>query len=373
MWILQKPNLEEFQYDETRFVDLERPTAQEQIVSHQNLTASSDESIRRYITAQISSLQVFLADSNVSPSEVNRRRLGDSVETVRKSITANSSQTTPQPPLPPRSFFSTSPQPIISSSQFIPPARSHITPLTQSSRAHTFPRTAQSPPTSSAVQLRTQTTWPHPNLRPPVTEAPQREHKRTPSGRLEPVQEMHLDGPTQRTYFEYMQECCIDAAHTFYMRHQERLDVVTDRKGRRLCYTTHGRPISNKHDLTLPQWTHLLRRLSDAKGLKREMVSRIESFNGEIQPVDEVRHACSKNKEKSDRDLLALVQITRCFCWQLRDWEKCEQLDDLYGTIEEAIDIARRERQERRELAAATAEGGRKEVRAVNTWPFESI
>lgn len=366
MWIARRPNTEEFHRAGTLIVDLERPTAQEQPVStvlNQDLPTSLDESIRRYITTQISSLQTFLTDPHVSPNEVSRRQLGETVETVRKSITAAITlQSTAQPT---QSLFSTSPQPVGSSVQFTHPSTGpsrsrspRIIPISPSSRVYTDPLE----PPEGIIQHRSparESTWPHPQPRPPTEEnlaVPARQHKRTPSGRAEPVQEMHLNGAKQREYFERMQECCIEAAHTFYERHKEKLDVVTDRKGRKLCYTTHGRQIANKNDLTLPQWTHLLRRLSDAKGLKREMVSRIESFNGEIQPVDEVRHAYSKNKEKSDRDLLALVQITRCFCWQLRDWEKCEQLDDLYGTIEETIDLARRERRERSARQA--------------TWPF---
>ena len=138
-----------------------------------------------------------------------------------------------------------------------------------------------------------------------------------------------------------MQDCCVEAAYTFYVRHREHLDQARDRRGQRqLCRAMRQSPISRKNDLTLPQWTHLLRRLADSRRIEREMVSRLESFSGEIQPVDEVRHAHVKNKEKSDRDLLALVQATRCFCWQLRDWDKCEQLDDLYGVIKDDIEMA---------------------------------
>ena len=137
-----------------------------------------------------------------------------------------------------------------------------------------------------------------------------------------------------------MQDCCVEAAHTFYVRHRDHLDKALNNRGQPLCRTPRQNDIVRKDDLTLPQWTHLLRRLADSRSIEREMVSRLESFSGEIQPVDEVRHAHVKNKEKSDRDLLALVQTTRCFCWQLRDWEKCEQLDDLYGVIKEIIEIA---------------------------------
>ncbi|KAI5796593.1 hypothetical protein EDC01DRAFT_651989 [Geopyxis carbonaria] len=170
------------------------------------------------------------------------------------------------------------------------------------------------------------------------------------SADTEPIQTQHLGAAIQREYFEQLQAVCIEASHDFYRKHQRILDTVTDRKKRHFCKTPHGDPIKSQHDLSLPQWTHLLRRLSDAKGLTRNMVSRIESFNGEIQPVDEVRHAFSKNKQKSDRDLLALVQTTRVFCWQLRDWDKCQDLDDLYTTIEQRIRHVKKELRETKGL-----------------------
>jgi hypothetical protein len=105
------------------------------------------------------------------------------------------------------------------------------------------------------------------------------------------------------------------------------------------------------------------------------MVSRIESFNGEIQPVDEVRHAFTKDKVKGDRDLLALVQMTRIFTWQLKDWTRCGYLDELYTTLEIKIKDIKRElrKGEGWEMAKSrkkrSAGTHRNAVSSVNTWP----
>ena len=162
----------------------------------------------------------------------------------------------------------------------------------------------------------------------------------------EPLQHTHLSGREQSKYFQQMQQCCVRAAHEFYLRHRAHLDNIKDKKSRQLCLTAKSNPISKPDDLSLPHWTHLLRRISDARGLQKNMVSRIESFNGDISPVDEVRHAFTKNKVKSDRDLLALVQLTRNFCWQLKDWDRCGDLDTLYTLLEKTIREAKRRKLE---------------------------
>jgi len=146
---------------------------------------------------------------------------------------------------------------------------------------------------------------------------------------------------------QQMQQCCVRAAHEFYLRHRAHLDNIKDKKSRQLCLTAKSNPISKPDDLSLPHWTHLLRRISDARGLQKSMVSRIESFNGDISPVDEVRHAFAKGKVKSDRDLLALVQLTRNFCWQLKDWDRCTDLDTLYTLLEKTVREAKRRNLER--------------------------
>lgn len=153
----------------------------------------------------------------------------------------------------------------------------------------------------------------------------------------EPQQEAHLEKDQQIKYFEHLQKCCIEAAFTFYKLHKSHLDTINDRGSKPLCITAKREEITSPTDLSLPHWTHLLRRISDARGLQRDMVSRIESFNGDISPVDEIQHAFKKEKVKSDRDLLALIQLTRNFCWQLKDWERCKLLDDLYGIVEKDI------------------------------------
>lgn len=153
----------------------------------------------------------------------------------------------------------------------------------------------------------------------------------------EPRQDTHLEKSEQIRYFEAMQKCCIEAAFAFYSRHKVHLDTINDRSSKPLCQTAKKGPIENPTDLSLPHWTHLLRRISDARGLQKEMVSRIESFNGDISPVDELQHAFKKEKVKSDRDLLALIQLTRNFCWQLKDWDRCKHLDELYGLVDKNI------------------------------------
>lgn len=193
----------------------------------------------------------------------------------------------------------------------------------------------------------------------------------------EPQQDAHLEKTEQIKYFEAMQKCCIEAAFTFYQRHKLHLDTINDRSSKPLCITAKKEPINSPTDLSLPHWTHLLRRISDARGLQKEMVSRLESFNGDILPVDEIQHAFKKEKVKSDRDLLALIQLTRNFCWQLKDWDKCKDLDDLYGVLEKTIRQAKRKssqgsrRQRPRLYSPRTSEkeGIRSPHRQSATWP----
>lgn len=158
----------------------------------------------------------------------------------------------------------------------------------------------------------------------------------------EPRQATNLEKSEQIRYFGAMQKCCIEAAFTFYQRHKPHLDTINDKSLKPLCQTAKKGPIEGPADLSLPHWTHLLRRISDARGLKKEMVSRIESFNGDISPVDELQHAFKKEKVKSDRDLLALIQLARNFCWQLKDWDRCRSLDDLYSLVDGEIRRVRR-------------------------------
>ncbi|KAF8467845.1 hypothetical protein BDZ91DRAFT_762635 [Kalaharituber pfeilii] len=95
--------------------------------------------------------------------------------------------------------------------------------------------------------------------------------------------------------------------------------------------------------LTLPRWTHHLRRLVEQNRIPPHIIANKDSFSGEIQPVDEVRHAVHKRKLMSDRDLLALVQQARKFCWQLKDWDRCRTLDELYEILENAIKLVKEE------------------------------
>jgi hypothetical protein len=328
LWMAQRPSRNEFERNMELLVDLSRPQPflEEQLspgssgLYQQPSTEQLNDAIIRYLTAQMTTMSSFLTDAAFCPSEASKRCLQESLDNAQRSLLFT---------FPPTARHCTEQQPFWNPQFMVAePEQQHVDSLIP------------------MAPLR-------PMLRP------------TPSGRKEPLLEMNLAPAIQRNYFQQLQDVCVDAAFTFYQRNRAHLDTISDRKGRALCFTPGGRAITHKSDLTLPQWTHLLRRLSDAKGLRRDMVSRLESFNGEIQPVDEVRHACSKNKEKSDRDLLALVQTTRCFCWQLRDWEKCGLLDELYGSIEEELVMARRERE-----LESQAGWPQRPKRASNTWPM---
>lgn len=195
----------------------------------------------------------------------------------------------------------------------------------------------------------------------------------------EPRQTTSLEKSEQMRYFGAMQKCCIEAAFTFYRRHKPHLDTINDRSSKPLCQTAKKGPIESPTDLSLPHWTHLLRRISDARGLQKEMVSRIESFNGDISPVDELQHAFKKEKVKSDRDLLALIQLTRNFCWQLKDWDRCKDLDVLYTILDKDIRQVTRNgsqtsRKRRPRLRGEESSGGsgfgvRAPHRQSATWP----
>ncbi|KAI5819305.1 hypothetical protein BZA77DRAFT_342228 [Pyronema omphalodes] len=96
----------------------------------------------------------------------------------------------------------------------------------------------------------------------------------------------------QIEYFKQIQALIINCSFKFYTRHKAQLDCIRDRNQVPLCrkpgynqghYITENSnhyhspcgyiPIEKKDDLTLPQWTNLLRRLQDAKpkGLTKDM------------------------------------------------------------------------------------------------------
>jgi len=220
----------------------------------------------------------------------------------------------------------------------------------------------------------------------------------------EPPQETHIPPEEQHVYFVQMMNCCLgavyewfeknrevllkncectilnagDISHTTPMpeghlganpsgasltKHQKRrlkknLAAATTDAGRPLTPNQSGTPgdgtptrpsvcllhtVTSVDSLNLPRWTHHLRRLVEQGRIPPSIISNRDSFSGEIQPVDEVRHAVNKHKQKTDRDLLALVQQARKFCWQLKDWERCRQLDELYGLLEDKIKLVKDE------------------------------
>ena len=197
----------------------------------------------------------------------------------------------------------------------------------------------------------------------------------------EPLLEIHIPQETQQMYYQKMMDYCLDAVHDWFTKNRDVLlgncectnpmplvgentdnGMVPPSKGKRakknhldasrIIYNTGngGEGCSGTmrvrcflHDVTcrtthtLPRWTHHLRRLVEQNRIPPHIIANKDSFSGEIQPVDEVRHALRKGKTKTDRDLLALVQQVRKFCWQLKDWEKCKELDRLYGVLEDFI------------------------------------
>lgn len=375
LWMLHRPAGHAFSMELGSCVDLERPLVKlpfEEGVSPSNtrllLLHDSNNppeymkaAVTRYLAANMTTLNAFLADT-LPLDDANGRFLTGYIEQQTQIPLGQAGEAKP--------WGNTGSVPTTSARlSSVQSASVQPTPLFTDPNAKPAFFDA---PAYQARRPHRESSWHVPQV---LTsgEAPEprpRLHRRTSSGGFEPLQEKSLSGEKQREYFLQMQDCIVEAAFDFYIRHHKILDTVTDRKRRPLCCATAGRErITNKNDLTLPQWTHLLRRLSDAKGLLRNMVSRLESFNGEIQPVDEVRHAYSKKKEKSDRDVLALVQVTRCFCWQLRDWEKCSQLDDLYETVEARIALAKREKEWLMQGVDATPLRPMPPTRTSATWP----
>ena len=275
---------------------------------------AANDGIIAYISAQISSLTSLLSNPGFTVDEDSRRRLDSDVDALHTRIRANAGAWN---------------------------ANFHISGISHGRKTHTADTADATSPLGNGPPHSASTT----SLSRPGSGA-DAQQAREPAGGgggggAEPMQATHVPAAAQQQHYTQMQACCVAAAFTFYTRHRPALDAAADRRGRRLCATPAGRAITAADELTLPQWTHLLRRLADARALPRAAVARLESFCGEIQPVDEVRHAAAKRKRKSDRDLLALVQAARVFCWQLRDWPRCEQLDELYAAIEEDIALRR--------------------------------
>ncbi|TGZ80064.1 hypothetical protein EX30DRAFT_372573 [Ascodesmis nigricans] len=163
----------------------------------------------------------------------------------------------------------------------------------------------------------------------------------------EPLLPHHVPLEEQLMYFRELDIICMNAAYDFYHRYKSELSIVPDRRNQLVVKIN----IDGPHCQTLPQWTNLLRSLATAKGIKPDMVAQHTSFNGETQSVDEVRHALSKRKDKSDRDMLALVQMARTFCWQLKDWKRCKELDVMYTRLERVIAAANKEKREVKKAA----------------------
>ncbi|KAF3914606.1 hypothetical protein AA313_de0200550 [Arthrobotrys entomopaga] len=153
----------------------------------------------------------------------------------------------------------------------------------------------------------------------------------------EPPAPTSLSFPEQKPYLEVLLNVCIKAAHSFYTTYH--LNKALDKKSIPIFLTKDKQVARLPFDLTLPQWTQHLRKACDTRHVTEDMVYSLESFKGEIQPVDEVRHALMKEKVKSDRALLALIEAARTFVKQLKDWERCEIIDGIYEEIEMVIRI----------------------------------
>ena len=219
----------------------------------------------------------------------------------------------------------------------------------------------------------------------------------------EPLLEIHIPQETQQKYYEKMMDYCLDAVYDWFTKNRDVLlrncectnpmplvgentdnGAVPSSKGKRakknhldasrITYNTgsggEGCPGTVRvrcflHDVTcrtthtLPRWTHHLRRLVEQNRIPPYIIANKDSFSGEIQPVDEVRHALRKNKTKTDRDLLALVQQVRKFCWQLKDWEKCKELDRLYGVLEDFIRFTKDQEMKEGWVVAKGRKGGK--------------
>ncbi|KAF3904537.1 hypothetical protein ABW21_db0201232 [Orbilia brochopaga] len=136
----------------------------------------------------------------------------------------------------------------------------------------------------------------------------------------------------QMKYLTVLINICVKAAYSFYTRHK--LRGAVDKKNIPIFLTKDKQIARLPFDLTLPQWTQHLRKACDTRFINADMVHCLESFKGEIQPVDEVRHALVKEKTKSDRAFLAVIEAVRTFVKQLKDWERCEMVDAVYDEVE---------------------------------------
>ena len=218
----------------------------------------------------------------------------------------------------------------------------------------------------------------------------------------EPLQEIHIPQENQQKYYSQMMGYCLDAVYDWFIRNQdvllmncectnpmpavgENADTSAPSKGKRqkkhqpdagrIIYNTNNggescsvtirtrcflHDVTSRDTHTLPRWTHHLRRLVEQNRIPSSIIANKDSFSGEIQPVDEVRHALKKAKTKTDRDLLALVQQVRKFCWQLKDWEKCKELDNLYGILEDFIRFTKDQEMKEGWVVAKGGKGGRR-------------
>ncbi|KAF3923140.1 hypothetical protein ABW20_dc0107823 [Dactylellina cionopaga] len=176
------------------------------------------------------------------------------------------------------------------------------------------------------------------------------QHPERPSPRplrtTEPPVTTSLSFDEQKPYLEVLLNICVKAAYNFYTTHH--LSNALDKKSMPIFLAKDKQVARLPFDLTLPQWTQHLRKACDTRHITEEMVYSHESFKGEIQPVDEVRHALVKEKVKSDRALLALIEAARTFVKQLKDWERCGMVDTIYEEIESII----RKKKEETRLAA---------------------
>ncbi|EWC44890.1 hypothetical protein DRE_00949 [Drechslerella stenobrocha 248] len=154
----------------------------------------------------------------------------------------------------------------------------------------------------------------------------------------------------QKKYLFLLRHICVKAAHAFYSDHN--LRAALDKKHIPIFLTKDKQIARLPFDLTLPQWTQHLRKACDTRFITADIVQCIESFKGEIQPVDEVHHALVKGKTKSDRALLAVIEAARTFVKQLKDWEMCEMVDSVYNEVELLILL------KKRAMAADIGEGG---------------
>ncbi|KAJ6258704.1 hypothetical protein Dda_6754 [Drechslerella dactyloides] len=141
----------------------------------------------------------------------------------------------------------------------------------------------------------------------------------------------------QMNYLTVLINICVKAAYNFYTTHK--LRAAVDKKNIPIFLTKDKQIARLPFDLTLPQWTQHLRKACDTRFIRADMVHCLESFKGEIQPVDEVRHALAKEKTKSDRAFLAVIEAVRTFVKQLKDWERCEMVDAVYDEVELLIQL----------------------------------